>query len=117
MTSTLPAPAIVAVMACHMPICTSEPACKLAGSALSGQRADLVRIVIVDQVRFALLFDQNAAPGQQLHHPRDDLVHHRLHRFIGRRGYLDELWLTVGIASVNSVQGAVAGIVSFARVG
>ncbi len=67
--------------------------------------ARLVRIVArvnVGQIRFALLSDQNALPGEQFHHPPDELVQLRLHRFVGRCGHFHELRLAVGTASARA---------------
>ena len=69
------------------------------------ERAGLVRItVVVGEVRRTLLFDQHPPTGEQLHHARDDLVQHRLQRFIGWRGYLHELRRAFGAAPVHAVQ-------------
>ena len=41
---------------------------------------------------------------QQLHQSGDDLVQHRLQRFIGRRGRFHELWCTLRTAPVHAIQ-------------
>jgi hypothetical protein len=48
--------------------------------------------------------DQNSLAREQLRHPRDDLVQHRLHRFVARRGHFDKLRLTIGTASLNPAE-------------
>lgn len=69
------------------------------------ERAGLVRItVVVSHAGGALLLDQRAAPGEQLHRAGDDLVQHRLQRLIGWRGHVDEDGLTVGAAPAYAVQ-------------
>jgi len=68
------------------------------------KRTRVVRVgIAVGQVARPLLFDEHTAPGQQLDEARDDLVQQRLQRFIGRCGYFDEDWLTVG-TPVHAVQ-------------
>jgi hypothetical protein len=69
------------------------------------ERAGLVGItIVVGHVRLALLFDEHPPTGEQLHRSGDDLVQHRLQRFIGWRSQLDELRRTVSTAPVHAVQ-------------
>ena len=51
-----------------------------------------------------MLFDEQPPTGEQLHRARDDLVQHRLQRFIGWRRHLDEFRRAVSAASVHAVQ-------------
>ena len=59
--------------------------------------------MVVGHVRRALLFDQRAAPREQLQDAGDDLVQHGLQRLIGRRSHLDEDRVAFG-APVHAVQ-------------
>ena len=69
------------------------------------ERAGLVRIaVVVGHVGRTLLFDQHPPTGEHLHQSGDDLVQHRLQRFVGRRGGFDELRRAFGAAPVHAVQ-------------
>ena len=70
------------------------------------RRAHLVRIgVVVGHVGRALLFDQHPPPtGEEFHHPSDDLVQHRLQRFIGWRGDFDEFRSAVNATPAHAVQ-------------
>jgi hypothetical protein len=70
------------------------------------ERAGLVRIAVVvgDVGRTFLFFDQHAPTGEQTHQSGDDLVQHRLQRFVGWRRYFDELRCTFGTAPVHAVQ-------------
>lgn len=51
-----------------------------------------------------LLFDQQPPTGEQLHRAGDDLVQHRLQRFVGWRAGFDEPRRAVGAAPVHAVQ-------------
>ena len=67
--------------------------------------AGLVRIgVVVGHVGSAPLFDEHPLAGEQLHHPRDDLVQHGLQRLVVRRGHFQKNGHTVGAAPVHAVQ-------------
>ena len=67
--------------------------------------AGLVRVGVgVGQVRLALLFDQHPQTGEQTHRAGDDLVQHRLQRFIGWRRYRDEFRRAVCAAPVHAIQ-------------
>jgi hypothetical protein len=58
---------------------------------LRAERASLVRIgIVVSHVGRTLLFDQYPTTGEQLHHPTDNLLQHRLQRFVGWRWHFDE---------------------------
>ena len=51
------------------------------------ERAGLVRTtVVVGHVGRTLLFDQHPPTGEQTHHAGDDLVQHRLQRFVSWPG-------------------------------
>ena len=65
--------------------------------------AGLVRVG-VGQVRLALLFDQQPQTGEQTHRAGDDLVQHRLQRFIGWRRYRDVFRRAVGTLSGHAIQ-------------
>jgi hypothetical protein len=60
--------------------------------------------VVAGEVGRTLLFHQTPPTGEQLHQSGDDLVQHRLQRFIGRRGCFDELRRAISAAPVHAVQ-------------
>ena len=69
------------------------------------ERAGFVGIaVVVRHVSRSLLLDQHPPAGEQTHQSGDDLVQHRLQRFIGWRQYLNEPRRAVDTLSVHAVQ-------------
>ena len=96
-------------------VCAWRGAWPLARRSLQRpEGAGLVRIDVgVGQVRLALLFDQHPQTGKQLHRAGDDLVQHRLQRFIGWRRYRDEFRRAVCAAPVHAFQHQAGGTYSF----
>ena len=73
------------------------------GSLQRPERAGFVRIaVVVGHGGLALLFDEHPLAGERLHQPSDDLVQHRLQRFVGWRGCFDEDRFAFGVAPVHA---------------
>ncbi len=58
--------------------------------AASRRTRSLASAGVTGQVGFTLLFDQDPLASKQLHHPLDDLVQYRLHRFVARCGDFDK---------------------------